>query len=169
MKIIKLLRDFTLCKCFSNWKKHPACCSEIRHDIKTLRVAHFSHTSEIRARTPRKGWSIASRPHFGRLPVFRDTCLHQNQAVRAGRRGRESPGETIKVHYFNNRNDSSEPAVPDDRKQHPLAVGQAVKKCRNPVFPIIGCVPAVFLAQCSYPLQWIYPSPTTHPLRHTSR
>ena len=46
------------------------------------------------------------------------------------------------MHYFNNRSDSSEPAAPDDRKQHPLASGQTVKKCRNPVFPIIGCVPA---------------------------
>ncbi|KYQ59404.1 hypothetical protein ALC60_01576 [Trachymyrmex zeteki] len=66
---------------------------------------------------------------------------------------RESLEGAIKVHYFNNRTDSSEPAASDDRKQHPLAAGQAVKKCRNPVFPIIGCVPAVFLAQCSYPLQ----------------
>lgn len=76
----------------------------------------------------------------------------------------ESPEGAIKVHYFNNRTDSSEPAASDDRKQHLLAAGQAVKKCRNPVFPIIGCVPAVFLAQCSYPLQWIYSSlsPTTH-------
>lgn len=74
----------------------------------------------------------------------------------------EGPERAIKVHYFNNWTDSSEPTAPDDRKQHPLATGQAVKKCRNPVFPIIGCVPAVFLAQCSYPLQWIYPSPTTH-------
>lgn len=74
----------------------------------------------------------------------------------------EGPKRVIKVHYFNNWTDSSEPTAPDDRKQHPLATGQAVKKCRNPVFPIIGCVPAVFLAQCSYPLQWIYPSPTTH-------
>jgi len=65
----------------------------------------------------------------------------------------ESLEGAIKVHYFNNRTDSSEPVASDDRKQHPLAAGQAVKKCRNPVFPIIGCVPAVFLAQCSYPLQ----------------
>lgn len=80
-------------------------------------------------------------------------------------RGKSPWSGAIKVHYFNNRTDSSKPTAPDDRKQHPLAAGQAVKKCRNPVFPIIGCVPAVFLAQCSYPLQWIYPSPTTHLLR----
>jgi len=76
---------------------------------------------------------------------------------------KEGFGGAIKVHYFNNRTGSSEPTTPDDRKQHSLAAGQTVKKCRNPVLPIIGCVPAVFLAKCSYPLQWIYPSATIHP------
>lgn len=32
------------------------------------------------------------------------------------------------MHYFNNRTDSSEPAVPGDRKQHPLAFSQTVKE-----------------------------------------
>ncbi|KAL2747879.1 hypothetical protein V1477_003774 [Vespula maculifrons] len=43
------------------------------------------------------------------------------------RRGKEARG-AIKVHYFNNRTNSSEPAASDDRKQHPLAVGQDGKE-----------------------------------------
>lgn len=99
------------------------------------------------------------KPYFKLLPsttspLIVPADIRLNEATARG----ESPEGAIKVHYFNNRTDSSKPAASDDRKQHPLAAGQAVKKCRNPVFPIIGCVPAVFLAQCSYPLRWIYPS-----------
>lgn len=101
----------------------------------------------------------ARRSHSKVKTHFNDRLQNLVTAPNPGRTTvcEESPRGAIKVHYFNNRTDSSEPAAPDDRKQHSLATGQAVKKCRNPVFPIIGCVPAVFLAQCSYPLQWIYP------------
>ncbi|EGI59979.1 hypothetical protein G5I_11766 [Acromyrmex echinatior] len=50
-----------------------------------------------------------------------------NEATARG----ESLEGAIKVHYFNNRTDSSELAASDDRKQHPLAAGQAEARIKK--------------------------------------